>query len=127
VLAWIYEYSGRPEQAIEIEQRYLKAAGATPKEIDEMMHAYRTGGMPAVRRADIKSYLQQQPPRFYDLAMLYAAVGDTDKTIDYLRKAYDDHDGEMVFLAVAKEFEAVRSDSRFRELLGRMRLPQSTS
>jgi tetratricopeptide (TPR) repeat protein len=127
VLAWIYEYSGSHDRSIEVQQQLLKLSGADPKEIDEMKRAYQAGGMVAVHRADIQGYLQQRPPRFYDLAILYASVGEPERTIEYLRKAYDDRDGGMIFLAVAKEFNPVRSDPRFKELLQRMKLPESAT
>ena len=80
--------------------------------------------MVAVRRADIQEYLKISPPRYYDLALLYATVGERDKSIEFLQKAYADHDGSMVFLAIANELDPVRSDPRFKELLQKMRLPE---
>jgi eukaryotic-like serine/threonine-protein kinase len=124
VLSWIYEYSGRPDRAIEMQQRFLKTAGASQKEIDEMLRLYRSGGMAAVHRADIANYLQQKPLPSYELAILYATVGDREHAIDFLRKAYDDRNSSMIFLGIAKEFSSLRSDPRFHELLKRMRLPE---
>jgi tetratricopeptide (TPR) repeat protein len=114
VMSWIYEYSGRPELAIAEQKEFLTLVGASLKEIDALDRAYRTGGMTAVHRGDIEEYLKQSPPCFYDLAMLYAAVGEREKALDFLQKAYDDRDGSMVFLAVANELDPVR----------RMNLPQ---
>lgn len=124
VLAWIYEYTGRPDRALDMQMRFLKTAGASDKEMDEVARLYRSGGMTAVHRADIESYLQQKPLRPYDLAILYATVGDREHAMEYLKKAYNDRDSSMIFLAVAQEFSLVRSDPRFHELLQQMRLPQ---
>ena len=126
VLAWIYEYSGQPDRAIEMQKQIMASGGATPKEIDSMMQAYRSGGMAEVHRADIASYLQVQPPHYYEIATLYATIGDRDHAFEYLRKALDSHDSGLVFLAEATEFGAVRSDPRFRELLQKMKFPQVT-
>lgn len=125
VLSWVYEYSGRHDRAIAIQAQLLKISGATPQEIEEMNRAYRTGGMVAVHRVDLENYLEQRPPRYYDLATLYAVVGEREKALDNLWKAYDTRDGSMIFIGVAMELDPVRSDPRFKELLQRMRLPRS--
>jgi TolB-like protein/Tfp pilus assembly protein PilF len=122
VLAWVYEYSGRFDRAIQTQEQLLKISGATQKEIDEMNRAYRNGGIAAVHRMDLQNYLQQQPPQYYALAMLYASVGELEKALENLRKAYDDRDGSMIFIGVAMELDSIRADSRFKELLQKMKL-----
>jgi TolB-like protein len=126
VLAWVYEYSGQPDRAIFMQKQFLSLAGATPNEINEMAQAYQAGGMAAVHRADIASALKVQPPRYYELATLYATIGDRDHAIEYLRKALEAHEPSLIFLAEAKEFDPIRTDPRFREILQKMKFPQVT-
>ena len=124
VLSWMYEYSGRHDESIEQQKTFLKLVGASEKEIDEMIRLYKAGGMSAVHRVDIQNLLAQRPARFYELAEMYASVGEREKSIEYLQKAYTDRDSSLIFMGVAKELDPVRSDPRFRDLLLKMRLPE---
>ncbi len=59
-----------------------------------------------------------------ELAVLYAALGDYDKTFAAFDRAYDAHDAQLQFLMVEPAFDALRSDSRFQDLLRRVGLAQ---
>lgn len=59
-----------------------------------------------------------------ELAVLYATLGDYDKTFSAFERAYDAHDAQLQFLWVEPAFDALRSDSRFQDLLRRVGLPQ---
>ena len=48
-----------------------------------------------------------------------------DKAFEWLEKAYDEHDGELIWLGVDPIHDPVRDDSRFRSLLERLRLTSS--
>ena len=123
VLAWAYEHQGQNDRAIAAEEKYLKLAGASAKEIDEMKHLYQKGGMKAVHRADLDSYLKDPKADPYAIATLYASVGDSNQAIKYLQKSYEERNGSMIFLGLAKEFAPLRNDVRFKALLQRMKLP----
>jgi tetratricopeptide (TPR) repeat protein len=125
VLAWVYEYSGRNDRAIQTQEQLLKLSGATQKEVDEMNRAYRSGGMAAVHRMDLQNYLKERPTDYYAIASLYTAVGEREKAIENLTKAYDTRNGSMIFLGVAVELDPIRSDPRFKKLLEQMRLPEA--
>jgi eukaryotic-like serine/threonine-protein kinase len=124
VLAWLYEYSGRHERAIQTQEHLLKLSGATQKEIEDLKQAYQSGGMVAVHRVDLQNYLQQSPTEYFALASLYASVGEREKAIESLGKGYQTRDGSMIFLGTAMELDPIRSDPRFKELLQKMRLPE---
>jgi TolB-like protein/Flp pilus assembly protein TadD len=57
-----------------------------------------------------------------DVALIYSALGDRDRTFEWLEKAYDEHDGELIWLGVDPIYDRVREDPRFRSLLERLRL-----
>jgi hypothetical protein len=58
----------------------------------------------------------------YDIAQIYARMGEKDLTLTWLEKAYDEHDSGLVSLGVDPLYSSVRSDARFRTLLKRLRL-----
>lgn len=58
------------------------------------------------------------------VARLYAHAGEKDKVIEWLEKAYDQGETPLSHLGVAWDWDLVRSDPRFQNLMRRMKLPQ---
>jgi serine/threonine-protein kinase len=56
------------------------------------------------------------------IARVYNALGDKDQAIEWLEKAYERRAFGMFFLKVDADFDNLRSDPRFTELLRRMNL-----
>jgi tetratricopeptide (TPR) repeat protein len=54
------------------------------------------------------------------LAGLYFALGEDDQGFESLDKAYDERDSRLLEIKVLPEFDCVRSDPRFKELLERV-------
>jgi TolB-like protein/Flp pilus assembly protein TadD len=59
-----------------------------------------------------------------ELAILYVALGDKEGAFALLEKAYGDHDLQMQFLKVDPEYDSVRDDPRFQDLVRRVGLPE---
>ena len=58
------------------------------------------------------------------IARLYAHAGDKDQVMKWLEKAYERRETPLSHLAVAWDWDFIRNDPRFRELLRRSGLPQ---
>ena len=56
-------------------------------------------------------------------ACLYLAVGEKQRALDWLEKAYEERDPYMAFLNVRPGLDPLRSDPRFQDLLRRMNFP----
>jgi TolB-like protein len=56
-------------------------------------------------------------------ACLYLAVGEKQRALDWLEKAYEERDPYMAFLNVRPELDPLRSDPRFQDLVRRMNFP----
>lgn len=65
-----------------------------------------------------KKYVSQA-----ELAVLYAGLGDKEKAIAALERAYIAHDLQLQYLKVEPHFDSLRSDPRFADLLRRVGLP----
>jgi hypothetical protein len=50
-------------------------------------------------------------------------MGEKQKAFEWLEKAYEEHDSGLVSVAVEPMFESIRSDTRFKEIVRRMKLP----
>jgi TolB-like protein/Tfp pilus assembly protein PilF len=103
----IVSLSGSPELAASIEEVFSKSGynGVLRSWLDGMMVISKYG------------YVSS-----YDIAQIYARMGEKDKTLTWLEKAYGEHDSGLVSLAVDPLFDNVRSDPRFRDLLRRLKL-----
>ena len=60
------------------------------------------------------------PP--YNIALAYNAVGDREKALDHLEKGFSERDVRMVFLKVEPQWDSLRAEPRFIELIKRMRI-----
>lgn len=54
----------------------------------------------------------------------YPALGENDKAMELLEKAYQERDLLLRFIGVAYEYDGLRNDPRFKDLLKRMNLPE---
>ena len=60
-----------------------------------------------------------------ELGALYAMLGDKEGAIALLEKAYAAHDLQLQFLKIARQYDGLRSDPRFQDLVRRVGLPES--
>jgi serine/threonine-protein kinase len=58
------------------------------------------------------------------IARLYAHAGEKDQVMKWLEKAYEQGEIPLVHLSVAWDWDNVRDDPRFQDLLRRMNFPQ---
>ena len=59
----------------------------------------------------------------YQIAQAYAFRGETDKTLEWLERAYRQRDGGMTDIKIDPLLKGLHRDSRYIELLRKMRLP----
>ena len=57
------------------------------------------------------------------VAVVYAGLGEKDRALEWLEKAYKVHDKGMCYLKVDPPLDPLRSDPRFQDLLRRMNFP----
>ena len=62
------------------------------------------------------------PP--YNFAVVYNALGESDKALDYLEKGFADKDVRMVFLKIEPKWNNMRNEPRFQDLMRRAGLPR---
>jgi len=58
------------------------------------------------------------------LAILYETLGERDRAFEWLNRAVDEHSGIFMFIKVDPFFDGMRSDPRFKNLLGRVGLSE---
>jgi hypothetical protein len=58
-----------------------------------------------------------------ELAVLYIGLGDKEHTLSALERGYAAHDLQLGFLGVDPNFDSLRSEPRFQELIRKVGLP----
>ena len=58
------------------------------------------------------------------IALVHAALGEHDEAMDWLERAYDVGEHELVYLKMLPGIEPLRQDPRFQDLMRRMNFPE---
>jgi hypothetical protein len=86
------------------------------------VYAYGRSGQPAQARRALKEFLEIAKRRAVDpgaMVAAYLGTGEKDKALDWLERAYSQHSNVMTYLKVEPEFDSLRGDPRFQDLLHR--------
>jgi len=59
-----------------------------------------------------------------NIAGVYAGLGDQNRALAMLERAYQNRSPTILFLKLDQRFESLHSDPRFKELLRRIGLPE---
>ncbi len=89
---------------------------------------FHTGGWPGAARKGIGVLLAQRKARTnysapYQIAQLYADLGDKDRAFEWLNTAYQEHDRLLDGLQTDFRFDSLHSDPRYQVLVHRVGLP----
>jgi TolB-like protein/Tfp pilus assembly protein PilF len=131
VLGWDYEQKGMHEQAI---TEFKKAVELTDKNSPLFSPFYLAGLAQAYalagRRSDAEEVLQgllKQARQSYvspfDIALIYAALGQQDTAFAWMNKAVAERSTWLVYSKWEPRLDPLRSDPRFQDLLRRIGLP----
>ena len=97
-----------------------------PWPLGELGRAYALSGNQAEAQ-EIKDALEEQWKHkhigAYNIATIYAALGEKDQAFAWLEKAYEDRTFFLTGLKVDPAMDTLRSDPRFKDLLRRMNFP----
>ncbi len=126
-LAQIYEMKGMHEEAIKELLKAPAVGGRTSGVLSLLGHAYAASGKQAEAQrilAELNEMSKQAYVSPYDLAILYVGLGDKNRAMEQLNRAYDDRAGWLIYLNVEPIFDPLRSDPRFADLISRMKFPK---
>jgi TolB-like protein/DNA-binding winged helix-turn-helix (wHTH) protein/Flp pilus assembly protein TadD len=127
ILGWTYEQKRMPEQAVAEFKRAVEATKDDPFYVAALGHGYALAG----NRREAEKILQSLSDRGkksyvspFDLALIYAALGEKDKAFALLDKAVAEHSTFLVYTKWEPRLDPLRSDPRFQDLLRRIGLPR---
>ena len=141
-LARVYEQKGMFEEAISEYEKGFILEGDNPndvaKDIASLRSSFKVGGVKGYWQKILDRTIEGQERGDFDgkflflrvkqlpldIAKLYAHLGEGDEAFRWLEKAYQERNGELAELKVAPEWDNLRSDPRFTDLMRRVGLPQ---
>jgi tetratricopeptide (TPR) repeat protein len=121
-LAQVYVQKGMYDEAL---AELRRAKGATVEARALMAYTYAVSGQrrQATRvLAELLELTKQQYVPPFHIATIYAGLGDKDRALAWLEKAYEQHDFWLRLLKVEPSLDSLRPDPRFQDLLNRMGL-----
>jgi serine/threonine protein kinase/Tol biopolymer transport system component/Tfp pilus assembly protein PilF len=125
-LGQAYEQKGMFAEAIAAIQR---AVELSPDNIEMLAALGRVlavaGRREEARRivVQLDAGMEHRHSWHFDIALIYAGLGEHDQAFECLEKGYAWHDGMMIHVNVEPGFDSLRSDPRFQELVRKMGLP----
>ena len=125
-LAHLYTYRGEFDKAIAEETRTRILAGEDPRNVVKLEDALRQAFASRGPRGYWEKLLDlskrsDNPPEAYTvrdgLAILYARLGNNEKALQSLERAYKERQVHMTEIGVEPAFDVLRSEPRFQQLL----------
>ena len=127
-MARIYWIEGKVPEALDEERKAAALAHlpARPRDQNEVAAVFARSGLRAaqVKSAQLKERGYKGAYRALQVAYQYGLVEDQGKVLEWLNQAFRDRSGDEGWVKTAPEFDCVRSDSRFHDLLRHVRLEQ---
>ncbi len=120
----IYAKQGRHEEAL-AEMLEVRPRIRYPRELARIGYVYAVAGKrdEAINiLEEMKGLAGERHNLGTHIAAIYAALGNKDEALAWLKRACDEHEQGVVDLKVDPRFDALRSDPRFMDLLRRVKL-----
>jgi len=124
-LAFVLIQQGRHDEAIAAIQKSMEHMGFMPFAISKLGFAYGLQG----NRAKARKVLREATARFQErgfqwteLAGIHAGLGDRDRFFQCLYRAFEERSPVLPWLKIYPEYDSMRLDPRYDELLRRLDL-----
>jgi len=125
ILGYTYAAKGDSEQAIAEYKEAIKLGRDGTSEKCYLGYALAKAG----QRGEAEAILEQlETTSEYvspaELAVLYVGLGEKEKALSALERAYAAHDLQMQYLGIDPGYDSLRSEPRFKELMRKVGLAQ---
>jgi TolB-like protein/Tfp pilus assembly protein PilF len=129
ILASTLARMGRHSQALAESEKLRLYAHSAEHQMEALVlaYVYAVSGKPVEARKILEDFNTFSKTRYVDafwVARVYAGLGQKDKALEYLERAYRERSGTMWALKMDPQCDPLRSDPRFQDLLRRMNFPQ---
>ena len=84
---------------------------------------FKSGKMKEARES-LAKMIEQFPYAHYNIALLFSIIGESDKAIDWLEKAYISKKQALAYVNVDPAFKKLHDNIRFQKIIQRMNFPK---
>ena len=127
-LGLAYEQKGMQTEAVwEFEKADAISKHHSSNTLASLGHAYATAGHKAKVEnilQDLRQLSKQEPVSGYQFALVFAGLGEKDRAVTALEKAFDERSTLLTYLKMDPRFDTLRSDPRVLALERRIGMPQ---
>jgi len=127
VVGQAYEQKGAFALAIPELRKAVDLSHGTPLMISALAHAYAREGNKEEAEKLLTDLVRQSKKQYvspYYFAVVYVGLGENEKAMEWLEKAFADRSNGLVFMKVEPELDNLRSNQRFLALQKRVKLPE---
>jgi tetratricopeptide (TPR) repeat protein len=122
VLGTAYQRAGRYDEAIRAHQR---AAELNLNFKMDLAHTYFAAGRQEEGEKTLLEIDDATKQRFsVKMARIHAALGQIEEAFQWLERAYEEREIFFLHLEISPEFDPIRDDPRYTDLLHRMNFPE---
>lgn len=124
-LASAYSAKGMFNEAIAEYERAIALSDRNPSALAGLAHTYGRSGRRREARQILRELLEMREHGYvnpHSIAIAYLGLGEKERGFEWLEKAYQEHSYGLVFLKVGPEYDPLRLDPRFTDLLRRVGL-----
>jgi tetratricopeptide (TPR) repeat protein len=119
-LAKVYQAQGKLDEAAAL---YRRAAERTRQPSARLAMTYARLGREVEARDILRELVERRKSHYVRpdlIAGIYAALGEREQAFAWLETAYEEHSSSLPNITLGLEFELLRSDPRFADLLRRI-------
>ncbi|MBI2947071.1 MAG: hypothetical protein HYY23_05460 [Verrucomicrobia bacterium] len=123
-LAKAYDHSGQPKEAFATLQKLSIPSQLLPERMAALKEAYERDGIKGYHQTQL-DWLTGVPDadrNEYGITRLSARLGHTERALQGLQHAYEERFPTLYYIKMDPDFESLRTDARFLELLRKIGL-----
>jgi adenylate cyclase len=131
ILGYAYEAKRERDLALHEFRKGVNLSAGDPDTLGALGHAYAISGdrraAVAIIRELKKASAARYVPRF-DVAIIFLGLGDTSGAFALFEQGYAEHNSDLAYyFRFDPRLDSVRSDVRFKSLMERLKLPDSSA
>jgi tetratricopeptide (TPR) repeat protein len=119
LLGLAYEQLSLYQEAVQEFRMGYELSGGVPRMLGALGHGYALWGKRREARATLAKLMALARERYvspFEMALIHIGLGDSRKSLEWLRKVCEVRSYEIIFLRVDPRFDALRSDKQFLAL-----------